>query len=143
MPTRIHDGLTETAYLTPVPRLTGELRFSFRPMPIDSLHRFLDGLRGRSLLALGKAEAEAVAARLGEWSLMDDDGNPLPITADIIRSLHPSLFRRVKEIVVYGTEGGDPDPLMPHDADFAELIADAAASGTTMAELREERDAKN
>lgn len=139
----IHDGLTERAYLAPIPRLTGELRFEYRPTSIEALHRFLDGLRGKSLVALGKSEAAAVAERVVSWSLLDSEGDDLPITAANLLALRPSLFRRLKDIVVYGTEGGDADPLEPHDAAIEALLADAAATGRSVAELREERDTKN
>lgn len=143
MATYIHDGLTLKAYVAPSPRLHGEVRLEYRPSTVTELNRFLDGLKNRSLAALAKAEAAAVAKKLVAWDVTDHDGNPVDPCEVAVLSLHPNLFRRLKEIVVYGTDGGDADPEEDHDAEAMDDIADAAERGLRILDVSEEKSAKN
>lgn len=138
----IYDGLTQKAFIAEVPRLHGELRFKFRPPTTETINRFIDGLKKQSLVALCKAETEAMAAKVVEWSLLDMDGQPLPIKNATVAHLQPSLFNRLKDIVLYGREGGDADPA-EEIKELQDDTADAAEQGLNIAQLREDRDAKN
>lgn len=142
MGTVIYDGLNEKGYIAAVPRLHGEIRFEFRPPTAESLGRFIDGRKNRSTAGLFRAEAEGMALRLVSWSLLDPDGQPLPIKSATVGALNIALFNRLKDIVIYGTDGGDLDP----EEDVAELLettALAAEQGLTVAAIREDRDVKN
>lgn len=139
----IYDGLTRSAYIAAVPRLHDELRFTFRPPTKESIGRFFDGLpKKQSTVAAAKYEAEAVASRLVSWSQLDADGKPLPINHKTVAALQPKLFDRLRDIALYGAEGGDADP-EEEAKELASDTADAAEQGLTMAQLREERDVKN
>lgn len=140
----IHDGLTEKAYIGPFERLYGELYIEYRPTTSEQVNRFLDGIKNRnSLAALGKAEVTAVFTKLVSWSLQDDEGNEIPLSVDNVARLQPVLLKRVTNIVIYGTDGGDQDPESQQDSELADIMASAAETGRRISELREERDVKN
>lgn len=138
----IYDGLTEKAFIAAVPRLHGEMRFKFRPPTTERINRFLDGLKKNSLVAMCKAEAESMATNIVEWDLTDPDGKTLPIKTATVAALQPSLFKRVKEIVLYGADGGDLDPA-DEAKELMEVTADSAEKGLSLAQIREDRDVKN
>ena len=138
----IYDGLTEKAFIAAVPRLHGEVRIKFRPPTTERLNRFIDGLKKQSLVALAKAETEAMATNIVEWDLKDPDGALLPIKNATVAALQTTLFNRLKDIVIYGRDGGDADP----EEELKELMesnAEAAEAGLTLAQIREGRDVKN
>ena len=125
-----------------VPRLHGEVRIKFRPPTTERLNRFIDGLKKQSLVALAKAETEAMATNIVEWDLKDPDGALLPIKNATVAALQTTLFNRLKDIVIYGRDGGDADP----EEELKELMesnAEAAETGLTLAQVREDRDVKN
>ncbi len=138
----IYDGLTREAYIAAVPRLHDELRFKFRPPTKESIGRFFDGAKKQSMVAAAQYEATGIAARLVSWSLLDAEGNTILPAAKTVAVLQPKLFDRIRDIVLYGSEGGDADP--SEDAtELADDTADAVEQGLSIATLREGNAIKN
>lgn len=107
----ICEGYTRPGYIEPVERLHEELRFTYRPLTqeqIESLSERLD----KSTLSAEKATsliAAAVARQIVDWSEVGADDKPLPVTVDNVKSLHPSVFTKLRRIVS-GERPSDADP---------------------------------
>ena len=109
MPSYIHDGYNETAFIRGVPHLYGDVRFTFRPMLAEDRAEFVE--RGSKLKARDQTRrsAELIEHHVLEWNVERLDGKPVPITAEAILRLHPNLFNRILWVVT-GTEPWDEDP---------------------------------
>ena len=139
----LNDGYTEKGIIKAVPRLHGELNFSFRPMSIEQFAdygRASDGVTGRRWR---QVQAEVLARHLMSWSEIDA-GLPAPITAARILKLKPRLFVRLFDIVT-GNDVPDEQPDQSEEdigATAADLLK-AAETGRSVREIREERERGN
>lgn len=105
------DGYTLTRYIQEEPRMHAALRFTYRPVGSIMRLRFRDRApAGENEEAALRRSAVAVAHQLVQWSGKDRKGNPLPVTAESVLSLHPRLQMRLISIVLHSLEGGDADP---------------------------------
>jgi hypothetical protein len=111
-------GQVETRYIKEREGIHCAVRISFEATSIIDRTAIIDSMSKVSDTQRSKADkicAEALARRLQSWDFLDADGNsfkdgvPGP-TVDTILKLKPELFQRISLIVLYGTDGGDPDP---------------------------------
>lgn len=126
----IPDGYTETGYIAEVPRIHGEVRFTFRPM-LNEERAIVYGRRAKELSPreLEQQFAAEIVARVNEWSLVQDDGSPLAITRENVLRLKPMLFQRLFQIVA-GSDASDVDPTWPQEAKAE--VADAKIEATLL-----------
>ena len=133
----ISDGYTETGFIAAVDGLHGELRFTFRPMlpeEVDEVQAVLD----QEHVARSHEIIRGVLVRhIKSWS----DG--LPVTADSLRTIRPSLWNRLY-LIVSGRQASDPDPkATPQErSSWVNDVLEAGKTGEVGA-VRAERDAKN
>jgi len=138
------DGYTRDGFIAAVPRLHGALRFSYRPVLVEQ--------RGELRAAGAKLDSRGctrhvaafLTSQLVAWSLVDRRGQPVPVEADRLLRIHPELLIKLQNIVL-GFVPSDVDPAWDEPAMQRELDESAAAalSGSTVGEVREERDEKN
>lgn len=140
----IPDGYTESAYIRAVPRLYNELRFEFRPLLVDQRNIIADAAQKAPPDKADRILAAAVAKRLVSWSLVDSQGNGVPIGEANVLRLKPALFSRVYFIVA-GTDASDDDPTWTDAKKSAEssAILEAAIEGRPVGDVKEEADLKN
>lgn len=118
------DGYTFPAYIQGIPGLHNEIRFSFRPTPMEERGVIMDVFRS---LGEGKSSdyiAELLAAKIVSWDITmlgpEKVRIPMPITKDRIRRLRPAIWLRMVSIVIWGTDGGDIDPKLETDEQLSE-----------------------
>jgi hypothetical protein len=119
------DGYTFPAFIAGVPNLHNDVRFSYRPTPMEERGVIMDVYRS---LGEGKAcqyIAELVAAKLVSWSLttVGPEGVRIPMEiskASVLR-LRPAIWLRMVSIIIWGTDGGDVDPKL----DLNEQVSEA------------------
>ena len=106
----IRDGYTKTAVVKPVPGIHDGISLRYRPMlphQVDAVtYSVEEKRRARQYEAANLLYGSAIAKHLLEWSEVDQEGKPLPRSAQNIASLPPPLFRQVFNIVS-GYEAGD------------------------------------
>jgi hypothetical protein len=140
----IHDGYTQEGYIADVPRLHGALRFAYRPSLVEERSQLADlAARVRSQ-AYDRYLATFIADKLVSWDLQDCNGADVPIAAESILRLQPELFGKLHGVVL-GRQASDLDPCWPTDAEsrLFEAETEAALTGRTIGEVREEQDEKN
>jgi hypothetical protein len=131
-------------YVASVPRLHGALRFTYQPALVLERAELRAADFADPQAGLVRRVAAMLPNKLFAWDLAGGDGALLPITAENILRIHPTLFEKFYR-VVFGLIPTDVDPQWPADV-REELEADSQAAesaGVTIGELREERDSKN
>lgn len=140
----IPDGYTEAVYFEDVPRLYGEMRFTYRPILITRLAKI-----NREMNEVGDDDekrqyiaAKWMSQRLVSWDLKKPDGSPVD-HRDIEQLLHirPALFNRLWNVIGLGIDGGDLDP-NHRSRDFYEQAQDELAVSEA-GETKQEALAKN
>lgn len=109
------DGFSQPGFIEGVPGLYPDLRFTFRMMLRTDVADFFDKT-GRVKAGQGeKIAANTMAEHISDWSMIDQDGDPVPINgANMIRpnnkrALPTRLFNRLLGIIT-GMEPSDIDP---------------------------------
>lgn len=99
----IGDGFDFKAYIRPVPLLSPELRFTYRPLTPLELAAFSDETDRMNETDKRRRTAEVMAHHIETWSLQPEKPEP----AMLLR-LKPYLFRRLLSIL-FGDEAGDAE----------------------------------
>lgn len=140
------DGYTLGAYIGAVPRLHNEVRIRFRP--VDLIERaVLMAFKDRhNEKAITQKFCEVLAVKITEWSVVRKEGDvgcPMPINAESVQSLKPSLWIRLVSIIIWGVDGGDLDPATgtrelesQMDADMDAILAGNKIIDKRLDELR-------
>src|SRR4051794_7716451 len=105
----IGDGMAESAYLKAVPKQFEEVRFTFRPATSEERSEFLDQVSRLPPIEQERKSAQFLEQKIVTWSIRNRKGDLLPVKADVLRKLHPTLFDRMR-MVVLGTAVWDDDP---------------------------------
>jgi|SRR5581483_8841821 len=138
------DGYTETAYLAGDAALR-PLRFRYRPTVAQELDRYDRGAaKFKERAALIDYAAAWAAGRILDWTLEDQKGAPVAVSAATISNLPQRRFYRLVSVLL-GHEAPDADPeWTPEQAEqeWADRQA-AEAQCKPLAVYRAERDAKN
>ena len=102
------DGYTETGRLDETEECPA-VEFKFRP-PIGPERSFLLDEEERirkpgtteSIRAAIQFTIDSVISHLVSWDVTDANGAPLPITVETLRRLHPGIFGRLCNYVLWG-----------------------------------------
>lgn len=142
----IPDGYTEQAYIAELPRIHGEVRFTFRPMLTEE-RAIVFGRKSKELdpRKFEQQCAAELAARINHWSLANGSADqPLPINRETLLKLKPALFQRLVNIVA-GLDASDVDPTWPSDqkAEAADAEIEATILGTLPGIALQESKEKN
>jgi hypothetical protein len=139
-----HDGYTQEGFIAAVPRLHGELRFSYRPALVEERSQLSDLAARMKSHLYDRQVAHFVAGKLVSWDLADPAGAEVGIAAESLLRLHPELFAKLQRIVL-GCIACDVDPSWPGEQQnrLLEEASTAAASGRTVGGVRAEYDEKN
>jgi hypothetical protein len=137
-------GCDERAYIAEQPRLHPSLRFKFRPMLAEERDTIANAGSRKTPSEYHQILAAALAARIKDWDAKKRDGHTLSIEAATVRTLQPRLFDRVYAIVC-GDSASDVDPQSPAaEVNLsAEAALQAAISGQSVGEVKQEADRKN
>jgi len=138
------DGYTENGYIAAVPGIYPALRFEFRPMLIKEYLEYAKVSMKLEFFEDRREMAHALTKKLVRWDLKGRDGELVVFKPDNLLRLKLTLFDKLFKVVA-GNVAPDNDPEqgdVSTDADDA-LVAEARKKGCTVAELRENRDAKN
>lgn len=143
----INDGYTESAYLRPIDRLHGEVRFQFRPMLVEERALVFEKSGQVKQDDYERRSASLIVKKLVSWSLtVPDNGEdkPLPITAINFLRLKPAIYTRITAIVL-GLDTSDADPLLEqsHKMQQTDDVYESALNATSVGVTREARDEKN
>jgi hypothetical protein len=150
----INDGYTENAFIAGVERGQASVRFSFRPAMIEERVMIVE--KSEKFQSAREAEifiAKEIADRLVSWNLVSIetvDNQPVTKVADItaknLLSLRsPQLFNRFANIVLYGSDIGDPDPeeKPEQQEEKNQLLMESAISDKLVGDVRQSTNAKN
>ncbi len=140
-PVFITDGMTFEAYLKPIPRLHGGLRFKFRPWLGEERANVCRQV-GDTTKGAGYGEkvvAIALAKKILEWDAKNASGQPLEITPDSVLGLQPEISKRLYHIILIGDEAYDAVPSDSSSEQLDDLVEefDANIFGTTKNEEAE------
>src|SRR4051812_5116843 len=93
----IRDGYNCDGYLDV---LAAQLRFKYRPMTAGQREQFFELLgKQASAAAKHKASCEAAVNHLVSWDVVNDKGEPEPITAENVTCLPPAMFIRMFGVI--------------------------------------------
>jgi hypothetical protein len=140
----IPDGYEEPGYIAEQPGLHPEVRFVYRPMLADARDTLARASSGKQPSEYYKILSAAMASRIVSWSVASPDGKPLPVNAATALALRPRLFDRLYAIIC-GDLPSDIDPKASPQAknEEAEAALQAAIDGRSVAQIKQEADAKN
>lgn len=141
------DGYTLDAYLAPSARLTTAVRFRYRPTEIVDRALLMEVNSKHSEKEVSKKFADVLASKIVSWDIEtlgpDNVLVPMPITPVNILRLKPPVWIRIINIVLWGIDGGDSDPMIPADEmkakidrEFEELIKGGRPVDVTVEALR-------
>ncbi len=97
--TRRDDGYTIDTYIRPEPQMYGEMRLKRRPTTVDIRARFIDATKGKSELGMSRLSSQTIASMIVSWDAVDEDNQPVPVTDEAVRDLHPYLFAKLRNII--------------------------------------------
>ncbi len=122
------DGYTKSGYIARPDGFDADLHegldFQFRPMLVQETEELVHAMN--RLVVSGEPvkatllEALNLSKRIVSWSEVDKNGKPREITLDSVRSLPPTLYRRVRNIIA-GVAGSDPRPNQATNAPQTDL----------------------
>lgn len=140
----IPDGYTKRGYVAAIEGLHGAVEFTYRPVVFEQFIAHRDAYIAP---ANPKARHMVPPATLHEcvktWNVTDPTtGAEIPVAAKAFARLPPPVMEKMFWIVL-GTQPSDPRPDEPPKAEDEALAADALAQRRYLAELEQERDAKN
>ena len=129
----IFDGYTRDGYVAPLERQHEGCAFKFRPMLLEQNEQVTSQVEKADSVKAAHIIAAAVSKHLVSWSESDKDGQPLPITFENVRRLHPVLLNKMRGII-----GGYYPSDLPQNAGEEEqndyvagLLAETSAAGLT------------
>lgn len=146
--THIRDGFTRRGYINGLDesgrRLSGELRFTYRPMLAEQREAVRRIMRDEKGAKLDVLFSTAVAGQIVDWSATDDGGQPVPVSVAAVRRLPPNLYDAVY-LVMIGSRPSDPEPNQTQEeaVDYASLLRRSAESGVAPGELALAEQQKN
>lgn len=144
MKSYINDGCTAPFYFAPVRGLHSGLRGKYRPTLIEERNRFLDGVGAMKLEKVAQAEAQHVASRVLEWDLVDGAESPVKVKPVSVLRLAPVLFDRLRNMTLYGTDGGDLDPQnIEGQEKLVEREFESALADAPQADMKQQASEKN
>jgi hypothetical protein len=135
----IYDGYTAKGYCKETD-LNEEFRFEYRPMLTDKRVKVWDVSKFSPEMGERKIAAEMVHHVIS-WDVVDEKGNPVPITASNLLKLVPSLWSRLCNIVA-GFGSSDIDPKLSDEEQDEAVVELLENMDKTAAELGG-ADAKN
>jgi len=141
----IADGYTREAFIAAEPNLHDSLRFRFRPLLPEQADIFTrEDFKSRPPRQSVLMVASAIKSQLVEWSEVDGQGKPLPLSAENIARLPWRLFNRLFNVVA-GFIPSDPLPDAPADeqCDYARELLAAAGEGVSIGVHSAVASAKN
>ncbi len=119
----IRDGYTRKAYIEPVERLHEELRFDYRPMLGEEVETIEQAVGNAESKAKGNLIAcHSLAKQIQSWSEVDEIGEAVPVSAENVRRLQPTL-RIVLYLIVSGARATDPIPSSTPNEDDAYITS--------------------
>ncbi len=124
------EDYTLDAYIAAVPMTSNEVRFKYRPTDIIERSVYLAFREKATEKAVTEKLSAVMAAKIASWNLVRKEGNaivPMEITADWVKRLKPSIWMRLVNVVVWGMDGGDPDPGIADHLQPSEVDDDMAA----------------
>jgi len=138
------DGYTRDGFVAAVPRLHGALRFRYRPTLVEQRGELREAVAKLDSPGCTRHVAAFLASQLVAWDLVDRRRQPVAVAADTLLRIHPELLIKVQNIVL-GYVPSDVDPAWdePTEQRVLDEAAAAALAGSTVGEVREERDEKN
>lgn len=108
------DGYTIEAYISAKPLIHSAVRLSYRPTPVIERALLLDVAKQTDEKRFTRHLSEWVVRHVVTWDITQKlpDGTVVPFekTVQNVMSLKPSLWRRIVDIVCWGSDGGDSDP---------------------------------
>jgi hypothetical protein len=108
------DGYTIDAYIAPKMLIHNAVRITYRPTPVMDRALLLDVAKQVDEKRFTRHLSEWVVRHLVTWdvtkTLADGTVVPLEKTVQAVMNLKPALWRRVVDIVCWGSDGGDSDP---------------------------------
>jgi hypothetical protein len=140
----IPDGYTKRGYVAAIEGLHGAVDFTYRPVQFEQFIAHRDAYLAP---ANPKTRHMVPPASLNEyvktWDVTDpNSGAEVPIAAKSFARLPPPVMEKMFWIVL-GTQPSDPRPDELPNAEDESLAADAQTQRRYLAELEQERDAKN
>ncbi len=139
-----HDGYTQSGFIAAVPRMHGELRFTYRPALVEERSQLSEAARHLKPHLYDRHAAAFTAQKLVSWDLVDANRVAVPVLGEALLRLQPDLFVKLHKIVA-GWLPSDIDPVWQRQCQERALDDELAAalSGRPVGDVREERDAKN
>lgn len=98
------DGYTFPGFIQAVPQIHRDVRFTYRPCPIDARAAIMDEIRDKPASVQELVIARALAKLITSWDL------GIPVNSNNVLRLKFRLFARFAGIVVYGSDASDVDP---------------------------------
>ena len=138
------DGYTEPGFIRAEEGLHGDLRFLFRPLLVERQAAIVTSLETMKSGPKVRKIARVLAEQITDWSLIDGQRDPVPVTEATASRLKFSLFYRLWGIVL-GTEATDIDPQWEQERTDEELAfqSQAAESETPVGQVKEGAHRKN
>lgn len=142
------DGYSEDAYIAPKELVHNAVRFTYRPTPVEERALMIDVNRSVDERRFAVHCSKFLASRIIRWDIVENTPNgsvPMPLTVDNVIRLKPALWMRLVNIVIWGTEGGDPDPEWEATkaTSDAEVLLEAVLAGKNRADAKLEAQQKN
>jgi hypothetical protein len=134
----ISDGYTELGYIAAVDGMHGKLRFTFRPLLPEEVDEVQAVLSQDNVARSHEIIRGVLVRQVKSWS---DD---LPVSADSLRTIRPSLWNRLY-LIVSGQQPSDPDPEATAEerSGWVQDVLESGRTGQAVGQARAERDAKN
>lgn len=104
------DGHTITRYIEERPQCYPDLTFEVRPTSPDERARFVDFVQGCSEVQANERARAFMMTKLISWDAVDAKGAQAPVSITAMAEMHPIQFQRLRAIVCFCSEGGDPVP---------------------------------
>ena len=138
------DGYTEPGFIRAEEGLHGDLRFLFRPLLVERQAAIITSLETMKSGPKVRKIARVLAEQITDWSLIDGQRDPVPVTEATASSVL-TLDKRRRKGIVLGTEPTDIDPQWEQERTNEEQAfqSQAAESETPVGQVKEEAHRKN
>jgi hypothetical protein len=139
-----HDGYTQSGFIAAVPLMHGSLRFTYRPALVEERSQLSEAAAALKSHLYDCQVAMFTAQKIVLWDLTDSEGREVAVSADALLRLQPGLFVKLHRIVL-GWIPSDIDLAWPAKIEdrALDVETEAALTGRSVGELREEHDEKN
>jgi hypothetical protein len=106
------DGYSLTRHIEESPQMYDALTFVCRPTSIRMSSDFMDKTRNMTEVGTANHAAKVIPTMILSWDYKDKDGNDVACTPQAFAdpNFPPALFRKLRSIICYASEGGDPIP---------------------------------